>query len=234
MKRTILAAALLASAAMICPASAALLDGTETFTSDHCDPLCGPQPTGFATITGTQLGANTVQFTITPLNGNGLVGGLNGLTTFTFNSTGNQDITFDFGALASLFDVSNSGTTTAPAGDIHQDGFGTFEYGFNYIGGNGASNPFTGALTFTLTGTGLTLASFNELSTGGNPNAFFALDIISGQGNVGQTGLVDCCSSVPVPGPIVGAGIPGLVAALGGMFGLNFYRRRRNNSHLPA
>jgi hypothetical protein len=40
--------------------------------------------------------------------------------------------------------------------------------------------------------------------------------------------------SVAVPGPIVGAGIPGLVAALGGMFGLNFYRRRRNNSHLPA
>ena len=23
-----------------------------TFTSDHCDPACGPQPNGFATITG--------------------------------------------------------------------------------------------------------------------------------------------------------------------------------------
>jgi hypothetical protein len=31
-----------------------------------------------------------------------------------------------------------------------------------------------------------------------------------------------------VPGPIAGAGIPGLIAALGGMFGLNRYRRRRN------
>lgn len=30
-----------------------------------------------------------------------------------------------------------------------------------------------------------------------------------------------------VPGPVVGAGIPGLLAALGGMWGLNRYRRRR-------
>jgi hypothetical protein len=37
-----------------------------------------------------------------------------------------------------------------------------------------------------------------------------------------------------VPSPIVGAGIPGLVAACGGMFGLNFWRRRRNGGALPA
>jgi hypothetical protein len=62
---------------------------------------------------------------------------------------------------------------------------------------------------------------------------YFAADILlvpcegACTGNVGG-------GTVSVPGPIVGAGIPGLVAALGGMFGLNFYRRRRNNSHLPA
>lgn len=34
--------------------------------------------------------------------------------------------------------------------------------------------------------------------------------------------------AVPVPGPIAGAGIPALIMALGGMFGLNRFRQRRN------
>ena len=125
----------LALIAMAAPVSAT------SFTSDHCGTGGTPavtgctgtgQPGGFATITGVDNGGGSVTVTITLLNGNGLVGGLNGLTTFTFNSTQNQAITFDFGANASLFDVSNSATNTANAGSIMQDGFGTFEYGFNY------------------------------------------------------------------------------------------------------
>ena len=198
-----------------------------TFTSDHCDPACGPQPNGFATITGIDNGGGSISITITPLNGNGLVGGLNGLTTFTFNNTTNTAITFDFGANAALFDVSNSATNTANPGAIGQDGFGTFEYGFNYIP-PGGSNPFFGPLTFTLTGTGLTLASFTELSTNppGNTPAFLALDIISALGGVGNTGVVDCCSpgvtpfeeqppAVPIPGAVwLFAGGLGLLAML--------------------
>lgn len=38
----------------------------------------------------------------------------------------------------------------------------------------------------------------------------------------------------PVPGPIVGAGIPGMIAACSAMFGLNFWRRRRNGANIPA
>lgn len=229
MKKLCMTAAVLLAAAL--PAKAA------TFTSDHCDPACGPQPTGFATITGIDNGGGSVSITITPLNGNGLVGGLNGLTTFTFNSVQDQAITFNFGANAALFDVSNSATNTANAGAISQDGFGSFEYGFNYIGGNGGSNPFTGPLTFTLTGAGLTLASFAEQSTipPGNTTAFFALDIISGQGGVGNTGVVDCCVGQPTPFDVPGeTPIPGAVwlfgTGLAGLYALNRRRKAKKNT----
>jgi hypothetical protein len=223
MKKSLLLAATLLTAAML-PASADVITGE--FTSDHCDPLCGPQAS-FATLTATDGGANTVNVSIALNNGNGLVGGMAGLTTFTFNSLQNQAITFNFGANASLFDVSNSATNTAGPGTIGQDGFGNFEYGFNYIGGSGGSNPFFGTLNFTLTGAGLTTASFNELSVNppGNAPALFALDIIVPGG---RTGVVDL--TVAVPGPIVGAGLPGLIMACMGMFGLNRFRRKRQTA----
>jgi hypothetical protein len=69
----------LALLAVASPANAA----TATFFSDHCTNLCGPQPTGFATITGTDQGGGVIDITITPLNGNGLVNA--GQSTFTFN-----------------------------------------------------------------------------------------------------------------------------------------------------
>jgi hypothetical protein len=62
---------------------------------------------------------------------------------------------------------------------------------------------------------------------------YYAADILycptdsctGGTGNVGG-------GTVSVPGPVVGAGLPGLAAM--GMFGLNFWRRRRNGASLPA
>jgi hypothetical protein len=37
-----------------------------------------------------------------------------------------------------------------------------------------------------------------------------------------------------VPGPLAGAGVPGLIAACSGLWGLRFWRRRRQNDHLPV
>ena len=41
-------------------------------------------------------------------------------------------------------------------------------------------------------------------------------------------------SATPVPGPIVGAGLPGLLSACFGLFGLNYWRKRRTGATLPA
>jgi hypothetical protein len=201
------------------PVSADVIPGT--FTSDHCDGGCGPQPGGFATITGVDNGGGSVTLTITPLNGNGLVN--TGHDTFAFNLIDNPTITYS--GLPTGFTVVGgfgSGNLKENAGSIQEDGFQSFEYAIN-AGGNGANNPFFTPLTFTITGTGLTLASFNELSVpppnGGDP-AFMVIDIISK--TTGNTGLVDISS---VPGPIVGAGLPGLAMACTGLVALA--RRRR-------
>ena len=59
-----------------------------------------------------------------------------------------------------------------------------------------------------------------------HPNAAGVLFIADVGFSAGQTGVVDA-HSVPVPGPIVGAGLPGLVLACGGLLGLARRRRQK-------
>jgi len=88
-----------------------------------------------------------------------------------------------------------------------------------------------------------------ELANGGPGNTFASLSASFGTGLPGQVcpsagslaGFASpggCFASTdgqesflafvqPVPGPIAGAGIPGLIMAAGGMFGLNRFRRKR-------
>jgi hypothetical protein len=99
---------------------------------------------------------------------------------------------------------------------------------FQNVNGSGAlveANNGSGFPDYTLTGFDITLADFNL----GDTLLFFA----------SWTGATDGAEQfflVPnvqaVPGPIVGAGPIGLAAA--GLFGLNFWRRRRNGGALSA
>lgn len=235
MKKLLLTGLLLASpllaSPLLAPAHAVTTVGTGTFTSDHCTDGCGPQPTGFATITGTDNGAGSIAFTITPLNGNGLINA--GQTTFTFNLIGDPTITYS--NLPSGFTVVGgfgTGNLMQNAGSIGQDGFGTFEYGIDYTAANGANNPLFTSLQFTISGSGLTLASLIELSTNppGSDPAFLALDIISG--TTGKTGLVDFSGNLIItPVDVDNTPIPGTIwlfaSGLGGAAVLLRRRRKR-------
>lgn len=219
--RTTLLSATAALALFSLPATPSLAD-TYLLTSDHCTGGCLTDQAGGigGSVTVTQSG-NTLSFSVDLLNGNQFVSTGFPLT-FGFSLNGDPSITY--AGLSSSFDVVGSATNTQTAGTYNMDGFGAFEYGVTCIVCNGGSNPQNGPLTFSITGSDLTLSSF-QLSTNppGDTPAFFAVDILSG--TTGLTGLIDASSINPVPGPIAGAGIPGLIAACGAMFGLA--RRRR-------
>jgi hypothetical protein len=121
---------------------------------------------------------------------------------------------------------------------------------FGAAGGNGAS-PF-GAFTNTIVSLDPPLGCDNGGSNGGcgvhelsfhvsnfagfsgtawdGKQVYFAADILLANCEGACTGNIG--TTAPVPGPIVGAGLPGLAAVA--MFGLNFWRRRRNNGGLAA
>jgi hypothetical protein len=105
-------------------------------------------------------------------------------STVGFNLIGDPSITLVSSTLAGW--TLDSST----AGSLNFDGFGSFQYSLNCCNGvNGGGAAQTGPVSLVLTGTGLTEASFNELSTGGSPSVFFAVDILSAQtGNTGPVG----------------------------------------------
>jgi hypothetical protein len=191
---------------------------TETFslTSDHCDGGCLTGQTSGGTITITDVSAGVVSVNVTLANGNEFVHtGFD--TDFGFNLTGAPSITFS--GVTTGF-TPNGLPNPVFATSLMMDGTGTFEYGVQCTAcGNGGSNPQTGPLNFTITATGLTVASFIQNAAG----QFFAVDLISG--TTGKTGAIDASvvSSVPLPPAalLFGTALVGL-----GVLG----RRRRSNA----
>jgi len=168
-----------------------------TLTIDHCTGGCGASP--FGTITVTDVGANV-----------SLAISLNNAAKFVL--TGQAGSTIGFNLNPNVNNLSLVSSTlpgwsldAASAGSLHFNGFGDFEYSLNCCNNqNGGANAQLGPNTVVLSGTGLSAASFQQLSSGGSPSVFFAVDILSATtGNTGPVGAGNPPSRIPEPTSVV-------------------------------
>jgi hypothetical protein len=206
--RTLGALALVAAATAFPAASHAV---TFLLTSDHCTGGCIPAGTPNAgTVEVTQSGAN-VDITVTLASGFSFVKtGSADFQNFKFNGTGVAlgDITVD----------AHVPALVAATGTFSGDGTGDFTFGINCPScGNGGAGAFTTPITFHVANA--TIADVTQANNLGN---VFVADLLGPNGN---TGPVD--ASTPVPGPVVGAGLPGVVMACGGLLALARRRRQK-------
>jgi len=197
-----------------------------SLTLTNCNSSFGcasPTGNGIGTVSVKDNGANEVQITVTPNGAFNLV--KTGLMTFVFSLA--QGI-----GPATVTPVTSNFAVIIPAGQ--EDGMGTFQYGLDWTGGNGGGNGTAGPLVFDVTATGLSavLADF-ATGTGNSFNGpyYFVADVgcvstgsFCNTFSTSSTGLAGALG-VPTPGPVVGAGLPGIVAACAGL--LAFARRRR-------
>lgn len=146
--------------------------------------------------------------------------------------TGGPHQPLAFNLLGGMISNVQDSSRFAAGGANGASPFGNFTntiVGVNCNAGGSGNPPGCGFSTLSFDISGFT--GFSSNSYNGN-NIFFAADILAIAPDC--TGSA-CTGNVgggfnPVPGPIVGAGIPGLISACFSMFGLRSWRRRRQGA----
>jgi len=170
--------------------------------------------TNFARVTIDDDTPNALTFTVTLLSSlTSLAGPGFGIQNFGFDVVGANPLQ-DSGAVAGQWTLPSGFTANVAPPPNQMDGFGAFEVSVDGSGSNRQS-----PLVFRINGTGLTIASFAELSSGSaaQGNVFFSAHIAGFTGPAGTSSGFFGGSTLPEPG--------GLLLALGAA-GLCTWRAR--------